>query len=152
MVNKISIVLLSLAFSTASFAQIKLCDNGLAKEVKRYANGSIKSEGYYKNGVKTGKWNYYYEVGGKESVRYYDSKGLPNGKWTYWYQNGQKWNTVSYNKGEIDGHWTYWYRNGNKWHQLSYHDGAVYGKWTFWQEDGSLNESGRYKGDTSRKG
>ena len=153
MVIKASTILLMLVFSTAAFPQIQLRDNGLAKEVKLYTSGNIESEGYYKNGSKSGKWTYYFENGSKKRVEYYDLKGLPNGKWTNWYENGQKWNTVNYNKGEVHGRWTYWYRNGNKWHQLLYANGEVNGKWTFWLENGTVNDSGRYAGeDTAVKG
>ena len=151
MVYKISVIALFMVFSTASFSQLKLCDRGLTKEVKLHANGKVKSEGYYKNGIKIGKWAHYYDTGSKESTAYYDSKGDRSGKWTSWYKNGQKWNTVCFNKGAAKGHWTYWYQNGNKWHKLSYADGEVHGKWTFWLEDGKLNDTGRYK-DMARKG
>lgn len=152
MAKKISMLALFVIFSTMAFSQIKLHGNGLAKEVKFYADGNVKVEGYFKNGVKNGKWIHYYAEGSVESIRYYDSKGAPNGKWTYYYKDGQKWNTVNYNKGELNGQWTYWYQNGNKWHQLSYSEGEVRGRWTFWEEDGSLNGSGRYREDTARKG
>ncbi|MBL4658302.1 MAG: hypothetical protein JKX73_09900 [Flavobacteriales bacterium] len=56
MVNKISITLLMLVSFTAAYSQVEFKNGGKAKVIERYSDGAIKSEGYYRNGSKYGKW------------------------------------------------------------------------------------------------
>jgi len=151
MANKAFSIALLLMFSTAAFSQIRLGKNGLQRDVKLHANGKLKSLGFYKNGLKNGKWIEYYDNGTKSNEKFYNNEGIATGKWTYWYKNGEKWSAASYKQGELDGQWTYWYKNGKKWHQLSYSEGEVLGKWTFWLESGKVNDRGTYA-DTAQKG
>ena len=52
------------------------------------STGEKKLEGYYKNGLKNGKWKWWNEEGGIDSTGSYKNR-LMNGKWTYYHENGQ---------------------------------------------------------------
>ena len=89
---------------------------------KYYGTGELKTDGYYKDGKKTGKWNTYYKVNGekrsegeyvndkKEGLwRLYSSKGkltcegpylhnLKEGEWKYYDQDGKVIATLSFVK------------------------------------------------------
>lgn len=141
----LSFLMVLCGFNFQSQAQVMLMDNGVAHDVSYYKSGKKKEEGYFKYGIKCGKWVEWYESGQRKSVKYYDQNGLLNGKWTYWYETGQKWNTLVYKDGEINGKWTYWYKNGRKWHELTYANGEVEGKWIFWYKNGKVIDKGFYE-------
>jgi len=59
--------------------------NGFFEEY--YKNGCAKTTGYYNNGLKEGKWLFYYDNCNKERSLVYN-KGKINGLDSIWYKNG----------------------------------------------------------------
>ena len=80
----------------------------------------------------------FYDSGKKsEDGRY--RNGLKNGKWTYWFKNGQKWKEGTYKDGKEDGLWIWWNVNGQKWREETYKDGELISE-KCWDEDGNEME------------
>jgi antitoxin component YwqK of YwqJK toxin-antitoxin module len=71
------------------------------------STGEKKLEGYYKNGLKNGKWKWWSEDGKMNSSGTYKI-GNQDGGWTYWYESGQKKEEGTYKDGNQDGGWTYY--------------------------------------------
>ena len=57
------------------------------KNICKYQNGQIKSEGKIKYGLEHGDWSEYYFNGQKETGEY--KEGIYTGEWTYWHKNGE---------------------------------------------------------------
>lgn len=90
--------------------------------------------------IKQGKWNYWYEDGGKRcEAEYVDDKPVARHSW--WYRNGQKECEGEFIDGRSQGTWTYWHENGQKAAQGDYHNGIKVGKWIRWSLEGKVAES-----------
>ena len=137
------------------------------------SNGNKKVEGYYRKGIKNGKWTYYTEIGnGKYKVKYTDGTytvavftdslgndytGLPitnltEQDGTYLYQEEDKYDFSKFSNifatikdGEPDGLFIYWYENGRKRSEETYKDGKEDGLWTSWYENGQKRGEWTYK-------
>ena len=137
------------------------------------SNGNKKVEGYYRKGIKNGKWTYYTEIGnGKYKVKYTDGTytvavftdslgndytGLPitdepEQDGIYLFQEEDKYDFSKFSNifatikdGEPDGLFIYWYENGRKRSEETYKDGKEDGLWTSWYENGQKSEEGTYK-------
>ncbi len=138
------------------------------------SNGNKKVEGYYRKGIKNGKWTYYTEIGnGKYKVKYTDGTytvavftdslgndytGLPitdepEQDGTYLVQERvdeydfSKYPTAffTFKDGEIDGLWTKWYENGQMSSEVTYKDGKEDGKCTLWYKNGQKKSEVTYK-------
>jgi len=88
-------------------------------------NGLKASEGYFKDGVKEGKWSYWHSAGHKESQGIGNKKsegffknGEKVGKWSYWFPNGEikslevkEWEDdgedIEFFPGSDDDYWKY---------------------------------------------
>ena len=123
-------------------------------------DGGLLKEGYYKSGLMSKKWNFYYENGKiKGSGQYFEGDGsnlgdtgIPrNGRtnmWEFWYDNGQKSQKVNYKNGQLNGLSIYWYENGNKDFESTYKNGFLDGAFTAWNENGNIRSKGFHKNDT----
>ena len=85
------------------------------------STGGIKLEGYYRNGIK-------------------------NGKWTWWTENGQKEVERTYKNGESDGLQIWWHKNGQKSSERTYKDGELISE-KDWNKDGSVKEGSIFRTD-----
>jgi antitoxin component YwqK of YwqJK toxin-antitoxin module len=63
-------------------------DKPFSGQVVSMTNGKTEFEGSVENGLKTGRWTYYYPNGQKKQEGIY-SEGLKDGNWTSWKENGQ---------------------------------------------------------------
>lgn len=127
------------------------------------SNGQYHSKGNILNGLKDGKWTYWYENGQifKEGNYKVDIDELKldaitdqawdypydnrDGKWTWWYTNGwikQEWN---FKDGKREGKSTYWNENGQKKSEFNYKDGEKDGKTTWWKRNGQIFGEAIYK-------
>ena len=137
------------------------------------SNGNKKVEGYYRKGIKNGKWTYYTEIGnGKYKVKYTDGTytvavftdslgndytGLPitdepEQDGIYLFQEEDKYDFSKYptafftfKDGEYDGLWTKWYENGQKNGEGNFKDGKQEGLHIEWHENGQKEKEGTYK-------
>lgn len=64
-------------------------DKPFSGEVVSYVNGRVEFEGDLKDGLREGKWIFYYPSGQKKMEGAY-AYGLKEGTWTYWKDNGQQ--------------------------------------------------------------
>ena len=111
--------------------------------------GEKKLEGFYRNGLKNGKWTWWNILGGIVSTGNF-RKGLLYGQWKYYHSNGQLKARGSYRNGDgtnrdeygltahgRHGKWIFWYDSGSKSAEISYKNGVIDGVWI------SLNEQGQ---------
>ena len=101
---------------------------GLWKEY--YDDGSLKSEGNYKNDWKTGKWKYYYPNGQLEETGEYIN-GKPEGEWTWYFPSGKLLRKMNYYQGLPDGEITEYDEDGNVVLKGEYIEGKREGKWIY---------------------
>jgi antitoxin component YwqK of YwqJK toxin-antitoxin module len=101
---------------------------GLWKEY--YDDGSLKSEGNYKNNNKTGKWKYYYPNGQLQETGEYVN-GKPEGKWLWYYPSGKLLREMNYYEGKPDGEIIEYDENGNIVLKGEYIEGKKEGKWIY---------------------
>ena len=137
------------------------------------SNGNKKVEGYYRKGIKNGKWTYYTEIGnGKYKVKYTDGTytvavftdslgndytGLPitdepEQDGIYLFQEEDKYDFSKFSNifatikdGEPDGLFIYWYDNGRKWFEETWKGGYVDGLLTEWYSNGQKWSERTYK-------
>ena len=91
----------------------------LIKETTYYVDKKIRMEGTYKNGLRDGKWN-------------------------YWYQNGTLWSEGFFKNGKSDGKRTTYYENGKIRYEGTYKEETRIGIWRFYDEQGKLIEEVDY--------
>jgi antitoxin component YwqK of YwqJK toxin-antitoxin module len=77
-----------------------------------YADGKIKAEGDYKNGVQVGEWKFYYLGGKLEQDGKFTSTGKFHGIWKWYYESGQLMREEEYDNGLKDGMHTEYDENG----------------------------------------
>ena len=138
------------------------------EEINYYEDGSLKSQGILKEGVRQGQWNFYYPSGKKSAIEEYNS-GLLNGKVLYydtaenligseiWHQdvlidsaiyffsNGQIEKKGWYKEGLYHGEWRFFYENGRIKRVGSYIDGLPHGFWIFYNEAGIRIQEGSFE-------
>lgn len=83
----------------------------LVKEITYYSNHKKRYEGEYKNGKRNGKWMYWYENGSIWSEGYFKND-LSDGKRIVWRGNGKKYYEGTYKDGKQVGRWKFWDENG----------------------------------------
>jgi len=68
--------------------------------VDHYPNGKIKEEGFYKDGKKTGLWQFYWKDGAKKVTGAY-VKDEPHGQWIFYDESGKVIGTGTYKNGQM---------------------------------------------------
>lgn len=118
---------------------------GLWKEY--YPDGTLKSQGNYVNGNKTGDWEFFYPKGELEQKGSYNDQGKPVGKWVWFYSSGKILREENYRNGLKDGLMTEYSPEGIVIAQGDYIDSFEDGFWTFengfYREEGELIEGMR---------
>jgi len=77
-----------------------------------YANGQLKEEPSFKDGVRDGEWIQYFESGKKKSEEMY-ANAKPNGLWTTWHESTfKKESERTYRRGNLDKGFREWWENG----------------------------------------
>ena len=107
-----------------------------------------KLEGFYRDGLKNGKWTWWNVFGGIDSTGSF-RKGLFYGQWKYYHSNGQLKAKGNYRNGDgtnrdeygltshgRHGKWTFWYEDGMQASEITYKEGEIVGNWTSWNEQG----------------
>jgi antitoxin component YwqK of YwqJK toxin-antitoxin module len=138
----------------------------------KYANDSIKSKGYYKDGKAVGLWTYYYDSG--ELMAYMEHltdgvtcnfklfdptgpriaeglylNGKKDGEWHYYGIDSSKVMDETYIKGLKTGEEKVYYpKTGKLFQTTNYKDGKKNGWWKQFYPDGILKTDGTYANDT----
>jgi antitoxin component YwqK of YwqJK toxin-antitoxin module len=101
MKNIIAICILSLA--TLGYAQEKeptfKAEGDLVKATYYYENGSVKTEGFFKDKKITGEWIRFDQNGNKTQLAFYDN-GKKVGKWFIWSKDSLK--EINYENNSIN--------------------------------------------------
>ena len=107
-----------------------------------YPNGTIKSQGNYKDNLRIGVWEFYYPDGAIEQKGNFDSKGNPDGRWVWFYNGGQVLREENYRQGKLDGLMTEYDQDGNVIAQGEYLDDLREGFWRI--KTAGFTEEGNY--------
>lgn len=93
MIMKKIITIIILALTTAGYAQDKQptykAEGDLVKATYYYEDGSIKTQGFFKNKKLTGEWVRFDKTGNKVQLAYYND-GKKVGKWFFWSKQSLK--------------------------------------------------------------
>lgn len=73
-------------------------ENNIVKATYYYDNGTVRQEGFYKDGKLHGSWTSYNEDGTKQAMGEY-TNGKKTGKWFFW--TGSVLNEVAYNDSKV---------------------------------------------------
>ncbi len=134
-------------------------------------DGTLLSEGDYREGRKTGEWTTYYPSGKVASCGTY-TEDEPNGVWIYYHPNGNVASSGSFVAGRKDGYWVSFDDSGHKTSEAHFTEGNGYyreyyssgklkvggkitdnkreGEWLFYREDGTLEGRCVYTGNRGR--
>lgn len=108
-----------------------------------YTNGTLKSEGVYRNGKRTGKWRFYHTNGALEQEGNYNNQGNSEGQWKWYYDDGLILREENFVNGKPEGIFTEFDEKGNVIIQGEYFDGLEEGFWTY--RHGDHREEGTYR-------
>jgi antitoxin component YwqK of YwqJK toxin-antitoxin module/predicted negative regulator of RcsB-dependent stress response len=129
-------------------------------------SGQLKTQGWFKDGLKHGEWHYYYNDGAIEAINFFH-KGDVHGTQYYYNVDGTMDNQIDYdydfliserrynNKDEVYNTYTYkqptksykiasTYQNGNKKSETSYTNGEKHGSYTHYSFYGKVTVDGQY--------
>ena len=128
-----------------------------------YYDGTLRSEGEYKEGKPVGEWKYFYPGGKLEQAGKYSASGKMTGVWKWYFENEQLMIEEEYKSGIREGIHTEYdesgkvieegeYLNGleeGPWFTLSgdyfekgtYRDGLKTGKWSSWYLNQAENKT-----------
>lgn len=86
--------------------------------------GKIIIEGNYENGLKSGKWNYFTDLGVKDMEEEYE-KGILNGMYARYYDNNKLYEKGNMTNGKKNGDWVSKYYDGALKSIYNYKDSLV---------------------------
>ncbi|MEX0938898.1 MAG: toxin-antitoxin system YwqK family antitoxin [Pirellulales bacterium] len=129
--------------------RVKLYSDGSVVNHDEFAeyfpDGKVFMKGQYKDGIKDGKWEYYYDNGElRRAVMY--ANGRLNGSWDVFREDGTKEATHSYKDHQRDGTWIAYDESGEQpLRQQSYSQGTPHGDWISWFPSGQKRVEGTYE-------
>jgi len=91
----------------------------LVKEIRYYENGSKKIEGNYQDDQRSGQWSFWYPDGSLWSQGVYKN-GKENGLKTVWHKNGQKYYEGVSTDDKRTGIWRFWNEEGELIKEIDY--------------------------------
>lgn len=83
----------------------------ILKQALYYENGSLQTEGSFKDGKRHGEWKAYYENGNTWSLNSYEN-GVLQGNYKTWYETGEPRIEGHYKSGKPSGIWKYYNDEG----------------------------------------
>ncbi len=117
-------------------SEVKLHQNTPnGKFVAYHEKGSKAITGHYKNGQKTGRWEWMTPTGELDSLRTF-RQGLLDGVWRT-YSNGILMTERFYKRGRMFGKTKEFYQDKHKKAAGNYINDLPHGKWTWWRGDGT---------------
>ena len=103
MIMRTITTLVILCLTIAGYSQEKQptfkAENDVVKATYYYEDGSIKTQGYFKDKKLTGEWVRFDKSGNKVQVGYYDN-GKKVGKWFFWTKESLK--EINYKNNSIE--------------------------------------------------
>jgi len=104
--------------------RIKSGNKVLIKEVEFYKNGQKKYEGSYNGEVKEGRWTFWFEDGSVWSDGFF-SNGLRSGKAKVFHENGKPFYQGQYTGGKKDGEWVFYDDQGKEVNRVTFSKGEL---------------------------
>lgn len=104
--------------------------------------GEFKGKGLYKDGNRTGEWEFFYASGKLEQKGKYDKKGRTQGAWKWFYENGALMREELYVNGKREGQLTDYNEQGKIIIQGTFVDNVMEGTWVY--ETPEYKEIGNY--------
>ncbi|MBA3663436.1 MAG: hypothetical protein H0W61_04405 [Bacteroidetes bacterium] len=104
--------------------------------------GEFKGKGVYKDGNRTGEWEFFYASGKLEQKGRYDKKGRSQGVWKWYYENGALMREETYVNGKREGQLTDYDEQGKIILQGLFVDNNMEGSWIY--ETPDYKEYGNY--------
>ncbi len=114
-------------------------ENGKMKSMRDWADGMIRVEQNYKQGVKHGEWIAWYGNGQKFSEKHYVD-GKLHGWQKMWHSNGRIHGRAYFEKGIPQGEFIMMDAHGNLMKKATYIDGQRQGIEKIWHDNGRLKE------------
>ena len=106
-----------------------------------FSNGNVRSEGDFRENMRTGKWSFYYPDGKLEQTgNYRNSK--TDGLWIWYYHDGEILREENYYQGKEDGMSVEYDKQGNIIAKGDYIEGNKEGEWYY--NVGDQEEKGSY--------
>lgn len=108
------------------------------KLIAHFPDGNLKSEVYYKHGLKEGSEKQWY-VDGKLALERFYVEGIKQSIHKSWWDNGNLKFEYHFNdKGEFHGIVKEWYEDGILFRDFNYENGKETGSQRLWKPDGSI--------------
>jgi antitoxin component YwqK of YwqJK toxin-antitoxin module len=107
--------------------------------------GAFRGKGWYKDGYRTGEWDFFYPSGKLEQKGKYDKKGRMQGDWKWYHENGQIQRQEHYVNGKREGEMKDFDEEGKVVLQGQYVDNKKEGFWKY--ETADYLEYGNYVND-----
>ena len=99
-----------------------------------YDSGALKAKGIKKNGLKEGKWVFYFE-NGKLYREIHFCNDVENGEWKMWHEKGKLYLEQMKINGESEGYWKEYYEDGSI-KEIGEYKNGEYFPLDFWDEGG----------------
>lgn len=151
-------------FIDGKISDITKYENGQRSDfISYYINGTIASEGYYKNDMLDGFWYFYYPDGNLSDKLYYSQNNLEGYQYDYavngklysrdTYENGRLISTLYYDTSGVefdtieyfkDTNGFLLYPNGNKRIKYNCLNGKYHGNYESYHFNGKINAKGQY--------
>ena len=131
-----------------------------SKEYYTNKNNNCKQIINYKNGVRHGLYQLYYD---RNELKYNNKSQVKKGEWGYlkaegyyingllegnvlgWHKNGNLSTKGNYNNGKQEGLHKFWHENGLLMTESNYHNGELHGETRLYDENGDYVKSYYYK-------
>ncbi len=101
-----------------------------------FKEGQKGLRGYFMEGKKDKRWEYWFKNGKKKMVAFFEN-GKKVGTHVSWFKDGSLRIKNTYENGRLVGNNFWWYENGNIKKIASYKEGVFYGK-AEWEKNGQL--------------
>ena len=111
--------------------------------VEYFADGSVRSKGEYKDGMRIGEWQFFHNNGKVEQKGKYDKRGRAQGTWKWYYPSGNLLREENYLDGTREGAMIEYSDSNTVITKGDYVDGLREGKWIYVLLD--HKEEGEYK-------
>jgi antitoxin component YwqK of YwqJK toxin-antitoxin module len=109
-----------------------------------YSDGSVKSEGEYRNNLQQGKWLFYFKKGVFEQTGFF-SNGYFNGEWKWFYPDSSLLRCENFTNGRRNGFYFELSERGDTVVRGFYKDNLKTGYWII--QSGDITEKGIYAND-----
>jgi uncharacterized protein len=108
-------------------------------------SGEFRGKGIYRDGQRTGEWEFFYSSGKLEQKGRYDKRGRAQGVWKWFYEDGKLWREENYVNGLRDGDLKDYDEEGKLTLQGSFVENRKEGIWVY--ESPDYREIGKYVND-----